>query len=52
MFQLLPLFVMKMFSDSPGFPGLFLATLYGGALRLQSASVLYFSDSCDQSMNA
>jgi len=42
MFQLLPLFVMKMFSGSPGFSGLFLATLYGGSLRLQSASVFYF----------
>ena len=31
--QLLPRFVMTVFSDLPGFAGLFLATLYGGALR-------------------
>ena len=40
-FQLLPLFVMKLFGSSRGFPGLFLATLYAGSLRLESASVLY-----------
>jgi len=32
-FQLLPYFVMTIFSSSPGFAGLFLATLYGGSLR-------------------
>jgi len=31
--QLLPHFVLKIFADAPGFAGLFLATLYGGALR-------------------
>lgn len=31
--QLLPHFVLEMFADSPGFAGLFLATLYGAALR-------------------
>ena len=38
-FQLLPLFVMKMFGSSRGFAGLFLATLYGGALRSDSVFV-------------
>jgi hypothetical protein len=32
-FQLLSLFVMSLFSSWHGFAGLFLATLYGGALR-------------------
>jgi len=31
--QLLPYFVVNIFADSPGFAGLFLATLYGGTLR-------------------
>jgi len=38
-FQLLSLFVMTIFSDSRGFAGLFLATLYGGALRLVNNAV-------------
>jgi hypothetical protein len=33
LFQILSLFVMKIFANSHGFAGLFLATLYGGALR-------------------
>jgi len=31
--QILPYFVTTMFVNAPGFTGLFLATLYGGALR-------------------
>jgi len=31
--QLLPHFVITLFKNAPGFAGLFLATLYGGALR-------------------
>ena len=41
LFQLLPLFVMTMFGSSRGFAGLFLATLYGGALRSDALLVLY-----------
>ena len=32
-FQILPMFVMITFKNSPGFAGLFMAALYGGALR-------------------
>jgi len=35
-FQLLPYYVMTIFVSSPGFAGLFLATLYGGSLRSES----------------
>ena len=31
--ELLPLYVQTIFSHAPGFTGLFLATLYSGALR-------------------
>ena len=31
--QLLPYFVVTIFADTPGFSGIFLAALYGGALR-------------------
>lgn len=37
--QLLPFFVADIFSDSPGFGGLFLSTLYGGSLSSISSSL-------------
>ena len=37
-FQIMALFVTKLFSGTPGFSGLFLATLYSGALRWSNYS--------------
>ena len=39
--QILPHFVTTIFAHAPGFTGLFLATLYGGTLRLDTAHHLF-----------
>jgi len=44
--QLLPYFVVTIFADSPGFAGLFLSTLYGGALSTVSSSLSGAAANC------
>lgn len=46
--QLLPYYVMTLFSDVPGFAGLFMATLYGGALSTVSSALSGASANCWQ----